>query len=639
VKVAPPQAQSWLNSPENNRTATNGGYPGAHLATLEFKETAVTSQSTVARRASALLLTLLGLVPLGGHARPLSSEVRGRLAAGQPTTVIVEFDGTAVDRAAVAERARRGLRRDDAAILALRSQGYAATRASVVAGVGGVDATSIHDYQHFPLAVWRLSSINALNHLLAYPGVRAVHENVQLHPVSVSDLPFINQPQAASEGATGNGTTIAVIDGGLGANYLNFSDFGTCTGVGTPASTCRVVFNWDFYSGTKASQETVHGTNVSAIALGVAPGAKLAMFDVFQGTSASSADLNTALDTIIQDQATYNIVAISMSLGDGTSNTSQCGGPGQSPFTTSISNALAAGIAVVVAAGNSGSKTGLSDPACVPGVISVGAVYDNSYGTVTWGAPADSGGQCSDATAPDHVTCFSQSASYLSILAPGSFVNAPTSAFQQSGTSQATPHISGAVAVLRARYAAETLTETLKRMQVSGVSDTDSANGRTTPRLNLVAAVNQGTSLSLSGGGPSTATSGGNATYTITVTNSGPLDASTVKLTDTLPAGATFTSASAGCTFASSRVTCNLGNLAANASTTITINVTWNSSGPVYDTAVVTADQVNTSSQPTISFGTAIVADEDAPLPIWAYGLLGIAVLALGRRQLDASRS
>jgi uncharacterized repeat protein (TIGR01451 family) len=360
------------------------------------------------------------------------------------------------------------------------------------------------------------------------------------------------------------------------------------------------------------------------------------MFDVFQGTGAASSDIIDALNTVITDRSIYKIVAINMSLGDGTSNTTQCGG---SVFATAIGNATNAGIVTVVAAGNSGSKTGLSDPACVPGVISVGAVYDASYGTITWQTASNTGtGQCTDASAADHVTCFSQSASYLSVLAPGSFVNAPNSTFQESGTSQATPHISGSVAVLRARYPAESLSQTVQRLQISGVTDTDTANGRATPRVNLAAAVNQGTSIALSGSGPTTASSGGTSTYTITVTNSGPLAATTVKLTDTLPAGATFKSASTGCTFTSPDVTCSIGNLAVNASMTITITVTWNTSGSVYDVATVTADQADTSSQQTLAFGTAPVLTTDAPLPIWTYVLLAIALLALARRSLGARK-
>jgi hypothetical protein len=281
-------------------------------------------------------------------AAPLSPATRARLAAGKPTSVIVEFNGTAADTAAAAERVRRRLRHDDAGILALRAAGYAAIDSAVTTRVAGRDATRVRAYQHFPAALWRLSSLDAVARLEAHPSVRALYENTAMHAVSVSDLPFINQPQTAAEGATGAGTTIAVIDGGLASNIISlpnsYPDFGTCSAVGTPASTCRVVYNHDV--GTSA--ETVHGTNVAAIALGVAPGAKLAMFDVFNGTSASSSDIIAAIDTAIQLQATYNIVAINMSLGDGTSNASQCG-PTLSPFATPITNAKNAGILTVVA--------------------------------------------------------------------------------------------------------------------------------------------------------------------------------------------------------------------------------------------------------------------------------------------------
>ena len=604
-----------------------------HLSSAKLQETAVKLSDL---RVWPVLLAFLAAscLPFSlGHTKPLSSVARARLAAGQPTWVIVEFDATATNRGADTARTQRQLRYDDVGILALRARGYAATKAGVAAGAAGPDATQVHDYPHFPLAVWRISSVAALGRLEAYPGVRAVHENLLLHAVSVSDLPFIGQPQAAAEGATGAGTTIAVIDGGLGSNYLNYPDFGSCTGVNTPSTTCRVVFNSDFYSGAQASTETAHGTNVSAIALGVAPGAKLAMFDVFQGSGVSAADLITALDTIIQDRATYNIVAVNMSLGDTSSNSMPCSSSAQSPFVTPIANTLAAGIAVVVAAGNNGSKTGVADPACVPGVISVGAVYDASYGTLTWAASASSNGQCTDASAADHVTCFSQSASYLSLLAPGSFVGAPTSAFQESGTSQATPHVSGSVAVLRARYPAESLTETLHRLQVSGVSDTDAANGQSTPRINLSAAVDQGTAVALSTSGPINATFQGVSTYTLTVTNSGPLDATGVKVVDTLPAGAVFKSASSGCTYTAPYVTCMVGAVATGASVTLTITVSWNTTGAVYDSATVTTDQVNTSSQQSTSLGVAPPVG-DAPLPIWAYALLGGAVYWVGRRRL-----
>ena len=567
----------------------------------------------------------------------LSPASLGRLARGQPVWVIVEFDHSAADLAAGAERARRGLRRDDTAILALRARSYRNVKSKVEAAEVRSDAAPLADYSHFPLSLWRLSSVAALDRLASDPLVVAVFENTLLRASSVSDLPFIEQPQAAAEGATGAGTTIAVIDGGLGSNYQNYSDFGTCTAVDTPPSTCRVVYNQDFYTGANASTETTHGTNVSAIALGVAPGANLAMFDVFQGSSASIADVLTAMNTAISDQAAYHIVAINLSLGDGSSNPSPCS---NSPLASAVTAASNAGILTVAAAGNSGSKSGLGMPACTPGVVSVGAVYNGSYGVVGWQAPADSGGSCTDTSAADEVTCFSQSASYLTLLGPGSFVSAPSSAFQESGTSQATPHVSGAVAVLRARYPAESLNETVQRMTISGVKDTDAANGVTTSRLNLLAAVNQGTALSLSGSGPQSAVAGTQSTYALTVTDGGPLAATNVKVVDTLPAGATFVSASSGCTYASGTVTCVASGLGANSSDTFDIVVRWTSTGAAYDSASISADQSNTAAGGgSVSFGAA-PQEGDAPLPAWDYVLLGIGlfVVAASRRRLGSPR-
>jgi uncharacterized repeat protein (TIGR01451 family) len=585
-----------------------------------------------------MLLLVLGAA--AANAAALSTQSHARLAAGQTVQVIVTYEVSQTDAAAAAERSSRHLQRDDAAIKALRAQGYAATKAAVAATVRGDDAQLVRDYRYLPTAVWRLSSLSALQRLQAHPWVRAVLEDAPLHIDSVSDLAFIDQPQAAEEGAIGAGTTIAVIDGGLGSNYLMFSDFGTCTGVDTPASSCRVVYDQDFYPGL--SQETAHGTNVSVIALGVAPGADLAMFDVFDGTSASSSDILTAMDTIIADQSTYNIVALNLSLGDGTSNSTQCSST--SPFSSAIANLTDAGIMTVAAAGNSGSKSGLSDPACVPGVVSVGAVYSAANGTWTWPAAADSGGECTDTSVPDLATCFSQSASYLTVLAPGTFVSAPntSSGFTLSGTSQATPHISGSVAVLRARYSAEPMSQTVQRLTATGKADTDPGNSLTRSRVNLFAAVNEGTAVTLSGTGPSTATAGGTGSYLITVTNNGPLIATDVQMSDSLPSGATVFSLSSGCSASAGTVKCSDATLAANSSISYTINVKWTVSGPVYDSASLSLDQIDsTSGGQQVAFGTPPPASEpggDGPLPLWSYLLLAGALVSISMRQARPSQ-
>ena len=87
---------------------------------------------------------------------------------------------------------------------------------------------------------------------------------------------------------------------------------------------------------------------------------------------------------------------------------------------------------------------------------------------------------------------------------------------------------------------------------------------------------------------------GQNLTYTMVVSNAGPSDATGVTLTDPLPAGVTFVSATstAGtCVLAIGTVTCAIGNLAASASATVTLVVTPTVAGPISNTATVDGNE------------------------------------------------
>lgn len=98
-------------------------------------------------------------------------------------------------------------------------------------------------------------------------------------------------------------------------------------------------------------------------------------------------------------------------------------------------------------------------------------------------------------------------------------------------------------------------------------------------------------------------------TYTITASNHGPVDATGVTVTDTLPAGVTFVSAvpSAGSCGGTSTITCNVGALANGNTATITIAVTPSSAGSVTNTASISANQFDAvSSNNTASAATTV---------------------------------
>jgi uncharacterized repeat protein (TIGR01451 family) len=96
-------------------------------------------------------------------------------------------------------------------------------------------------------------------------------------------------------------------------------------------------------------------------------------------------------------------------------------------------------------------------------------------------------------------------------------------------------------------------------------------------------------------------------TYTFTITNYGPAAASNATLVDTLPTGASFVSATpqGSCANNNGMVTCNLGDLASGASTTVTITATATATGTLSNTATVSGS--GTDPNPANNTATATV--------------------------------
>jgi len=264
--------------------------------------------------------------------------------------------------------------------------------------------------------------------------------------------PLVKANDVESLGVAGNGMTVCVVDTGI--NYTH-QYLGGCFGPG-----CKVVMGYDFCNGEGCAgapdpdpmDEDGHGTHVAGIVAsahsalrGMAPSANLAALKVLnnngQGTSSAVA---AGIDFCVNYAGSFNVRVVTMSLGDrGQYTSSNC----PATYNPAIENARNAGIFVDAASGNEGYVSGISYPACAPGVTSVGAVYDADVGSQTWQYVP-----CTDLiTGTDNITCFTNRASNLDLLAPGSIITSTGiqgNFVNISGTSMAAPHIAGIAALL-----------------------------------------------------------------------------------------------------------------------------------------------------------------------------------------------
>lgn len=254
------------------------------------------------------------------------------------------------------------------------------------------------------------------------PGVTSASANGQIGATIVHN-----------SGNTGSGTKVVILD--TGYNYLH------------PELSSSYLGGKDFVNNDNDPMDDQgHGSHVAGIitadginplAKGVAPDAGIIAGKVLDSTgSGYFSDVVTGIywavngpDGVYGTSDDFNADAISLSLGTGAPYTYKGFCNTILPdLTTAIKYAIDRNVPVVVAAGNSGSS-GISIPGCISYSTTVGAVDSR-----------------------DRVASFSGRGNALDITAPG--VNILSSILGSnyaswSGTSMATPMISGVIALMK----------------------------------------------------------------------------------------------------------------------------------------------------------------------------------------------
>ena len=375
--------------------------------------------------------------------------------------------------------------------------------------------SSVKRFKYIPYVAMEVDAA-ALETLASDPEVVSIEEDKLLKPMLEESVPLVGAPQAWSQGFSGSGQTIAILDTGVDQDHPflrgKVVSEACYSGGGSGESLCpgSVTESTSPGSGLPCSDPDLpncsHGTHVSGIAAGkgpdfsgVARDAKLISIQVFSKIEpddcsdedeeeesegpcikSSSTDQISGLERVLELSDDFDIAAVNLSLGSEEPFPGECDSWNLA-IKAAVDKLRAVGIATIASSGNEESSTGIGSPACISSIVSVGSTDDGS-----------SSSDGSSETTLDEVSDFSNSSPELDLLAPGRWITSsyPENYFATgSGTSQAAPHVAGAWAVLKSKAPNASVEQVLSALKSTGVSITDPRNNLTTPRIQVDAAL------------------------------------------------------------------------------------------------------------------------------------------------------
>lgn len=355
----------------------------------------------------------------------------------------------------------------------------------IISGLSNKGFEKKHEYTSFNGFSGSVTD-EALAELESNPDVEAIYFDREVTAFLDTSIPQINADhvwatQVNGLNITGIGETICILDTGI--NYSH-ADFGGYNYFPNP----KVVGGYDYCGNSDPCGSSAddadpydnngHGSHVAGIAAsenstykGVAPSARIASVKVLDASgSGFESDIILGIEWCIDNAASLNISAISLSLGGNSSYSYHC--PNQ-PEQAVINAAIASGIPVFLASGNVGYSNQIATPACVENATSVGAV--NSVDSISYNR-----------------------ARILNLLAPGISINSTNytgAHVAMSGTSMATPH-AAALALLLKQYAKLKFGRNLTAEQIkhnlitSGFMVYDPSSKLFFPRIDALSAIN-----------------------------------------------------------------------------------------------------------------------------------------------------